>query len=239
MAVVDPKLVVVTGASSGIGLALVKMLLAHDYRVLALSRHFDDPIAEHENFRFESVDFSDIVALTATLTDMVDVLDEPVRALINNAGVGKMGYLEQLSYDDIRVTMDVNFVSHSIVTKAFLPHFKKQRSGNIIFTGSEAALHGSRQGSVYCASKFALRGFAQALRAECGKSGVRVSIVNPGATRTAFFDELYYQPGPAAEHALQPEDVAQAIMSVLEARADAVIDEITLSPLTHVFERKP
>ncbi len=238
MVVSDPRLVVVTGASSGIGLALVRQLLAANYRVLGLCRHFDHAIGEHENFRFESVDFSDTTALTATLTDMVDVLDEPVLALVNNVGIGKMGYLDQLSYDDIRVTMDVNFVSHCIVTKAFLPHFKKQRSGSIVFTGSEAALHGSRQGSLYCASKFALRGFAQALRAECAKSGVRVSIVNPGATRTAFYDELHYQPGPATEHALQPEEVATAIMSIIEARPEAVIDEINLSPLNHVFERK-
>ena len=94
-----------------------------------------------------------------------------VRALVNNAGIGRMGFLEQLSVRDIRLVVDTNFLSHAIVTRAFLPLLKRQGSGDIVFIGSESALSGGRQGSIYCASKFAIRGFAQSLREECGKSG--------------------------------------------------------------------
>ena len=62
--------------------------------------------------------------------------------------------------------------------------------------GSEAALAGTAQGSLYCAAKFALRGLAQALRAECARAGIRVTLVNPGMVQSPFFDELDFRPGP-------------------------------------------
>ena len=136
--------------------------------------------------------------------------------------------------------MDTNFLSHAIVTKCFLPLLKQQGElVDIIFTGSEAALKGSRQGSVYCASKFAIRGFAQALREECAKSSVRITLINPGAVRTPFFDDLHFEPGAAKENAIQASDVSQLLITVLNVRPGTVIDEINLSPQTQVWQRKP
>ena len=97
---------------------------------------------------------------------------------------------------------------------------------------------GTRQGSIYCASKFAIRGFSQALREECGKSNVRVTLINPGAVRTPFFDELHFEPGAAQENAIEPEDIAEVLLTVLQARPGTVFDEINLSPLSHVWQRK-
>jgi len=125
-----------------------------------------------------------------------------------------------------------------MVTKAFLPHFKKQGSGDIVFMGSEASLKGSPQGTAYCASKFAIRGFTQALRRECGRAGVRVSLINPGATRTAFFEDLHYEPGGEESNAIDPADIAEVILALLQMRSGTVIDEINLSPLSQVWERK-
>lgn len=232
------QLVVITGASSGIGLAMSKTLLEQGYRVLGIARNFDRASLEHKNFSSESLDMSDIDNLPGRISELVAGIEFPVKALINNAGLGKMGFLEQLSVKDMRSLMDVNFMSHAIVTKAFLPMLKKQASADIVFTGSEAALKGSRQGSIYCASKFAIRGFAQALREECGKSGVRVTVINPGAVRTAFFDDLHFEPGSEPENAIEPEDIAQMLLTVIEARPGTVFDEITLSPLNHVWQRK-
>jgi 3-hydroxy acid dehydrogenase/malonic semialdehyde reductase len=158
--------------------------------------------------------------------------------LINNAGIGRMGFLEQLSVKDIRLVMDTNLTSQVIVTKTFLPLLKKQGEGDILFMGSEAALKGARQGSIYCASKFALRGFSQALREECGKSGVRITLINPGAVRTPFFEKLQFEPGLAAENAIEPEDIASAVSMVLAARSGTVFDEITLSPRNQVWKKK-
>lgn len=232
------QLIVITGASSGIGLAMSKVLLEQGYSVLGIARNFDQSSIEHKNFSTESLDMSDIDNLPSRMAEIVASIDIPVKALINNAGVGKMGFLEQLSVQDMRSLMDINFISHAIVTKAFLPMLKKQAQGDIVFTASEAALKGSRQGSIYCASKFAIRGFAQALRDECGKSGVRITVINPGAVRTAFFDDLHFEPGSAPENAIEPEDIAQMLLTVIEARPGTVFDEITLSPLNHVWQRK-
>ena len=150
-----------------------------------------------------------------------------------------MGYLEQLSVADIEHTLAVNLLSHILLTRLCLPVMKQQPgTSDVVFIGSEAALQGGREGSVYCASKFGLRGFAQSLRQECAKSGVRVSLINPGAVRTAFFDELHFEPGDREENAILPEDVAAAVLSVLEMRAGTVVDEINLSPMTRVWQSR-
>lgn len=232
------QLIIVSGASSGIGLAMSQALLEKGYRVLGIADQFDGGSISHENFSAQILDMSDLDKLPAAIAELVESIELPVKALINNAGMGKMGFLEQLSVKDMRRLMDVNFMSHAIVTKAFLPLLKKQAHGDIVFTGSEAALKGARQGSIYCASKFAIRGFAQALREECGKSGVRVSIINPGAVRTPFFDDLHFEPGSEPVNAIEPEDIAQMLLTVIEARPGTVFDEITLSPLNQVWQRK-
>jgi 3-hydroxy acid dehydrogenase/malonic semialdehyde reductase len=232
------KLVVITGASSGIGLALVKALLEQGYAVLGIANNFEKAGLDHPDFSSRSINLADIDALEESMSAVLSDIDMPVKALINNAGIGRMGFLEQLSVKDIRLVMDTNLTSQIIVTKAFLPLLKKQGEGDILFMGSEAALKGARQGSIYCASKFAVRGFSQALRDECGKSGVRVTLINPGAVRTPFFEKLQFEPGPAPENAIEPEDIAGAISMVLAARQGTVFDEITLSPRNHVWKKK-
>ena len=234
------QLVVVTGASSGIGLAMTEHLLEAGYRVLGIAKDFSDSPIKNESFDSIELDLADLDGLPAALKKIISNIDQPVRALVNNAGLGKMGHLEQLSVDDIRLVMDTNFLSHAIVTKCFLPLLKQQGElVDIIFTGSEAALKGSRQGSVYCASKFAIRGFAQALREECAKSSVRITLINPGAVRTPFFDDLHFEPGAAKENAIQASDVGQLLITVLNVRPGTLIDEINLSPQTQVWQRKP
>jgi|TARA_B110000483_G_scaffold162567_1_gene192676 3-hydroxy acid dehydrogenase/malonic semialdehyde reductase len=232
------KLVVITGASSGIGLALVKALLEQGYAVLGIANNFEKAGLDHPDFSSRSINLADIDALEESMSAVLSDIDMPVKALINNAGIGRMGFLEQLSVKDIRLVMDTNLTSQIIVTKAFLPLLKKQGEGDILFMGSEAALKGARQGSIYCASKFAVRGFSQALRDECGKSGVRVTLINPGAVRTPFFEKLQFEPGPAPENAIEPEDISGAISMVLAARQGTVFDEITLSPRNHVWKKK-
>jgi len=232
------KLVVVTGASSGIGLALVEALLSEGYAVLGVANNFEKAGLNHPDFSYRSINLADLDALPDAMSILLEEIDMPVKALINNAGIGRMGFLEQLSVKDIRLVLDTNLTSQIIVTKAFLPLLKKQGEGDILFMGSEAALKGARQGSIYCASKFALRGFSQALRDECGKSGVRVTLINPGAVRTPFFEKLQFEPELAPENAIEPEDIASAVSMVLASRSGTVFDEINLSPRNQVWKKK-
>jgi NADP-dependent 3-hydroxy acid dehydrogenase YdfG len=122
------------------------------------------------------------------------------------------------------------------VTRAFLPDFKRQGYGDLVFIGSESALRGGRRGAVYSATKFGLRGFVQSLRDECARSSVRVGIVNPGMVATSFFNALDFRPGQEPGQHLQAEDVAEAVRFMLTARPGAVIDEINLSPEKTVID---
>ena len=224
-------LIVISGTSSGIGLAMAREMLDRGYAVLGLVKNASKDHVRHSGYRQEQVDMAAPEALELRVKEILGAIGQPVRALVNNAGIGRMGFLEQLSLGDMRLVMNTNFLAHAIVTKAFLPLLKRQGRGDVVFIGSESALRGGRNGSVYCASKFAIRGLAQALREECGKSGVRVSLINPGAVRTAFFDDLNFEPGEGANQALAPEDVAAALAMVIEAPPATVFDEINLSPL--------
>ena len=204
-------------------------------RVTGISRSFDTTLSGHSGFDPVVLDLS----LLDELPEQLKLLHKRLAAIdgvICSAGYGRFGALEQFSPQQIRAMIDLNLTSQILLARAFLPTLKKQRHGNLLFIGSEAALSGGKNGAVYCASKFALRGFAQSLRQECAASGVRVGIVNPGMVATDFFRDLDFRPGGSQDQHLQPQDVADAVWLMLNARQGAVIEEITLSPQKHVIE---
>lgn len=231
--------VLVTGASSGIGLAISRRLLECGFSVHGVARDFSKADINHANFHRTELDLACADAIQAGLPPLLKTLDQPLRAVVNNAGIGKMGYLEQLSVTDIQSVLAVNLLSHILVSRLCLPVMKQRAAlSDLVFIGSEAALAGGKEGSVYCASKFGLRGFAQSLRQECAKSEVRVSLINPGAVRTAFFDELHFEPGDRDENAILPEDVAATVLAILSMRGGTVVDEINLSPRKRVWQSR-
>lgn len=225
----------ISGASRGIGRSISERLLAEGCRVVGIGRHFDAALSGHPGFDPVVIDLSQLDELTellATLRKRIPALD----GVICGAGYGRFGSVEQFSPHQIRALIDLNLTSQILLARAFLPLLKKQEQGSLIFIGSEAALSGGRNGAVYCASKFGLRGFAQSLREECAASGVRVGIINPGMVATAFFKDLDFRPGRAQDQHLTPRDVADAVWLMLNARQGAVIDEINLSPQKRVIE---
>ena len=229
--------VLISGASSGIGQATAKRLLNEGHRVIGIGRDFSKCDITSAEFIAIEMDLGDIKRLPEQLEALAKQHPD-IDAIINCAGQGRFGSLEEFSYKQIYKLMDLNFTSHAFVCRAFVPQLKKLPHSNIIFIGSEAALEGTQKGSVYCASKFALRGFAQALRAECSSSGVHVSIINPGMVKTEFFDTLSFAPGEHPDNHITAEDIAQVIESVISMRAGTVIDEINLSPLKKVIQFK-
>ena len=106
-----------------------------------------------------------------------------------------------------------------------------------MFIGSEGALVGGVEGSVYCASKFALRGFAQSLQKECAKSGVRVVLINPGMVDTPFYDQAHFGCGEGDLEHLTASDVADAVCFSLAGDRRRVIPELNLSPLKRVIKK--
>jgi NADP-dependent 3-hydroxy acid dehydrogenase YdfG len=231
------RTVLVTGASSGIGKAVSERLLADGHRVIGLARDFSKFRPGVPSFHPHPIDLSRLAELPERLQALCREHPD-VCAVVANAGRGLFGNLEQLSAAEIRAVIDLNFTSQVFIARAFLPLLKKEGRGDLIFIGSEAALRGRSRGSLYCATKFAVRGLAQALREECAAAGVRVSIINPGMVKTPFFDRLDFTHGEAPENYLAPEDVAQLVSAMLSMRPGAVIDEVNLSPQKNVVRHR-
>ena len=229
--------ILVTGASRGIGAAISRGLLAEGCKIMGIARRFDTTFPGDDRFKAVELDLSELDDITQQLKKICRE-SAPVDGLVCNAGFGRFGSLEEFSSAQIRKLIDLNLTSQILLVREFLPAMKTQGFGDIIFMGSEAALKGGRQGAVYCATKFAVRGFAQSLREECSGSGVRVSIVNPGMVATDFFERLNFQPGKDADCRLVPDDIYAAVRLILTARPGANIDEINLSPHKKLIEFK-
>jgi 3-dehydrosphinganine reductase len=199
--------VLITGGSSGIGLALARRYAARGARLSLLAR---DPVKleaaragilaaapECRVFTY-AADVAVRSELEAAITDAEAVLG-PVEVLVTSAGVAEPGYFEQLEPVVFERAMAVNYFGSVYAVKAVLPAMRSRRSGTVILIGSGTGLFGFFGYTAYGASKFALRGFAESLRAELAGSGVHLSIVYPPDTDT---------PQLAAENLLKPPETA-------------------------------
>ena len=231
------RMLVITGASSGIGRVTARKMLQQGHHVIGISRDCSQFNKVHDRFTPVELDLADLNQLPKKLANLNKKFPH-IDTLVCCAGYGQFGSLEEFSYTQIQTMINTNLTSQVFLARALIPGLKHKPASDIIFIGSEAALKGSRKGSVYCAGKFALRGFAQALREECARSNVRVSLINPGMVKTAFFDKLSFQPGEDKSNFIEPDDVANAVSYILNANPAMVIDEINMSPLNKVIKFK-
>lgn len=231
------RTILVTGASSGIGRAIARNLMRQGHNIIGISRDCSQFKTHRANFHPVQLDLSELDKLPYKIRELEKQFPA-LDTIIFSAGVGRFGSLEEFSYPQIQDLMAINFTSPVMLTRALLPFLKRKTRSDLVYIGSEAALKGSRKGSIYCASKFALRGFTQALREECCTDNVRVSLVNPGMVKTPFFDQLSFAPGDDESNYLLPEDVAAAVSYVINSRSNTVIDEINLNPATKVVKKK-
>lgn len=218
----------ITGASSGIGLATASLLLDQGYRVVGISRRGGVPQLESDCFIPVALDLGTTGALEAKLAGLVAEYD--FDCLIHAAGQGHFGSIEQFSVAQIEASLRLNLTSALVICRSLLPAMRRRGRGQLLFIGSEAALDAGRKGALYSAAKFGLRGFCQALREDCASDGIRVSLVNPGMVRSPFFDALDFAPGAGVENAIAVADVARILWQILQSSSEIVIDEINLSP---------
>jgi NAD(P)-dependent dehydrogenase (short-subunit alcohol dehydrogenase family) len=183
----------ITGASKGLGLTLTKSLLAQGYNVAATSRTVE---ALKSAVGVQSASF---LPLAMDLVDEADVKQGIGQAIahfgsidvvVNNAGYGLMGGLEELSDKEVRLNFDVNVFGSLNVIRQSLPHLRAQKNGHIFNISSIGGFTGGFPAfGVYCATKFAVHGFTESLSHEVKPFGINVTLVMPGYFRTNFLDE--------------------------------------------------
>jgi len=224
------KCILVTGSSSGIGYEITSKLLDLGAKVIGIARNHDKSNLENKNYTTYNCDVSVHEKLEILMKQILKNHPQ-INCLISNAGYGNFGPLENFSTLQINNFLSTNLTSHLIITKLLLPHFKRNKMGDIIFIGSESGLLGAKNGSLYCTAKFGLRGFTESLSKDVSKKNIRVSIINPGMVRTDFFENLNFEPGNNEENAISIKDISSTVAYILALSRNTIVDEINLSPL--------
>lgn len=217
-----------TGAGSGIGAVLARRLHDRGDRLVLPARsgtRADDLRAAYPDATVLVADLA--VPGSVERLDLPDRLDSVVHA----AGVVALGPVAELSTADWATQLQVNLVAPAALTRVALPALRAAR-GTVVLVNSGAGLTAHAAWGAYAASKHGLRALADALRAEEGGRGVRVTSVYPGRTATPMQEEVHRQEGKEYDAAqwVDPGTVVEAILHVLDLPADAVLTDLTLKP---------
>jgi NAD(P)-dependent dehydrogenase (short-subunit alcohol dehydrogenase family) len=185
----NKKVWFVTGASKGLGLALTKTLLEAGYRVAATSRNEGQLISSagtvSDKFLPLGVDLTDPLAVKKAIADTVQKFGR-LNVIVNNAGYGMGGTVEEFSEQELKQSFDVNVFAPVYVMQAALPFLRRQRSGHIINISSIAGFAAATGWAMYAATKFALTGMTEVLAQDLKELNIHATVVAPGAFRTEF-----------------------------------------------------
>jgi 3-oxoacyl-[acyl-carrier protein] reductase len=217
---------VVTGASRGIGRAIAKRLAA-EYDIVAAARSADhleslsrEIVAAGGSCRSVPIDITDPAAVEASLGGI------DAQVLVNNAGMGVLKPLLELTREQWIEMVDLNFNALFDVTRAVVPAMVARRSGHVVVMGSITGRSPSAGGTCYAATKAAANSFAESLMLELRDFGVKVSVVNPGSVSTSFSER------DNSSWALAASDVADAVASILATPPTVLIHRVEIRTLT-------
>jgi len=188
------RVALVTGASSGIGLATAIAFARRSYTVVGTMRDLDRAVNLTETAAAEGLsvetDQLDVTSNESVLRCASGLLDRHGRidVVVNNAGVGHLGTLEDLAISELAHVIDVNCLGTARVTRAFLPAMRSARRGHLIAVSSIAGVFGQPFNEAYCAAKFALEGLYEALAPTAASVGVSVSLIEAGMVSTGFYE---------------------------------------------------
>lgn len=234
----DGAVAIVTGASSGIGQALCRRLVQRGAVVIANARRAErlqqltaqlrETGSSRRTGELHGVvgDVTEPVVRAELIRTAEQLGDGRLDLLVNNAGVGAIGPFEQATEERLRRVMEVNFFAPVELSRAALPLLRRGRAAVLCNISSVLGHRAVPDKSEYCASKFALHGWSDALRAELYPSGVQVTLVSPSTTRSEFFDAVIQTPTGTASRSFgswQPDRVARAALAAITARRSEVI----------------
>jgi NAD(P)-dependent dehydrogenase (short-subunit alcohol dehydrogenase family) len=235
MSAIDGKSALVTGGTRGIGLAIARALLERNARVLICGTKSDTienvvaRLRESHGDRIHGIkcdvrDFEQVAEMLAEADRLFSGLD----ILVNNAGIGSRSHVEHMPIDEWQRTIETNLSGVFFCCHSAIPLMKKVGGGYIINIGSLAGKNTFPGAAAYCASKFGLIGFSEALMQEVRYDHIRVSYVMPGSVNTAFGRDG--EQDPATTWKLAPEDVADVVVGLLEMDPRALPSRVELRP---------
>lgn len=236
------QVAIITGASRGIGKEVAFQLAEKQVKLALLGSSEEVHKTKQE---LETKGYKNILSFTADVSNEDDV-DHVVEAtknaygkvdiLINNAGIGGFKPVEEVTVEEWKKTFEVNVQGVFLASKSVLPLMKKQQFGTIVTVASDVSRYTIPEGgSLYTATKYAVQGFMGSLAQEVRKNGIRVGTVNPGMVDTYFANGT--QGDPEKAEWLKVQDIAEAIIYMVQAPKHMVIDELQLHPLIQQYPR--
>lgn len=226
------KSILITGASKGIGKAISEELLDSQANLLLMAskiESFDSSLANLQNVRLYSSDFANAESLANALSQIHNENGTP-DIIINNAGIGVFRNFAELSQEDIRKMMEINYFAPLSIVQYFMKEMMERKSGNILNILSVTAQTNYQRSSVYGASKSALLETMKTLRLEVRQSGLRIINILPGATATTIWRPKVIE--DFGWKMLTPQSVAKTVLSTLELciSTNQTIEELVLRP---------
>ena len=224
------NLVLITGASQGIGRAIATRATQDGYRVINLDQNPPKSLLKDE--LFHPIDLTNTDAIEELITKLLQ--KEPIVRLVNNAGIIRPGSLEQASLEDFDAVMALNLRAPMLLSKLLLPAMRKAKFGRIISIASRAAL-GKEERTVYAGSKAGLLGMTRTWALEMAKDGITVNAIGPGPIETELFKSGNPPNDPKTIKIVQnipvkrmgqPEDIAHAAASLLDDRAGFITGQV-------------
>lgn len=224
------KVVVITGAGTGLGASLVKRFAALDYHICLIGRRVEtlkEVIAKYQlaNHSTYSLDVSKRGQVSEVFSEILEEHGQ-IDVLVNNAGVGYFDKAELITADQIDQMIDINLKGTIYCTQEVIPSMRERNSGTIINVISTAGLEGKDTEAVYCASKFGVRGFTESLLVELADTTIRVLGAYMGGMKTDFWDGIYER--DSIGKLMDPEDVADIIMANALMRTNLNVDQVVI-----------
>ena len=192
----NKRIWLITGVSSGLGKALAEAVISSGDFVIGTFRKESEVKAFNEKYGSQAtgilLDVTDISSIDETIGQLVSSVGH-IDVLVNNAGIGFIGAIEEASVEEVRTIFEVNFFGMFKLTQAVLRHMRARKSGQIVQISSHAGVKAFAGFGIYNASKFAMEGMSEALAQELSPLGIKVSIIEPGPFRTNFAGRSLHQ----------------------------------------------